>query len=152
MTSGPEMCFIKYFDLPFRAPLPGPHRSPLWVFAFDVTSLNHFAQAPHRQYGPRRRTVHHLSAVSRNFPGRIASHPGCDIKFQKDLRPCGRHSARHALSNFQLNDATGNKVSLADLLANGALLISFYRGEGCPFCNLELRALQSHLDEFHGRG
>lgn len=54
--------------------------------------------------------------------------------------------------NFQLSDATGNKVSLHDLLAKGALLISFYRGEWCPFCNLELRALQNHLDEFHGRG
>ncbi|KZF19198.1 AhpC-TSA-domain-containing protein [Xylona heveae TC161] len=53
---------------------------------------------------------------------------------------------------FQLSDATGKQVSLDDLLAKGAILISFYRGEWCPFCNLELRALQKHLDEFHAKG
>jgi peroxiredoxin len=53
---------------------------------------------------------------------------------------------------FQLTDATGNKVSLNDLLAKGAILVSFYRGEWCPFCNLELRAFQAHLDEFHQKG
>lgn len=53
---------------------------------------------------------------------------------------------------FQLSDATGKKVSLNDLLAKGAILVSFYRGEWCPFCNLELRALQSHLEEFHQKG
>ncbi|KAJ5910488.1 hypothetical protein N7504_005131 [Penicillium tannophilum] len=53
---------------------------------------------------------------------------------------------------FQLSDATGQKVTLDDLLGKGAILVSFYRGEWCPFCNLELRALQSHLDEFHKKG
>ncbi|KAJ5118483.1 hypothetical protein N7448_010190 [Penicillium atrosanguineum] len=53
---------------------------------------------------------------------------------------------------FQLSDAIGNKVSLNDLLAKGPILVSFYRGEWCPFCNVELRALQTHLDEFHQKG
>ncbi|KAJ5758024.1 uncharacterized protein N7511_006718 [Penicillium nucicola] len=53
---------------------------------------------------------------------------------------------------FQLGDAMGNKVTLNDLLAKGPILVSFYRGEWCPFCNLELRALQAHLDEFHQKG
>lgn len=57
-----------------------------------------------------------------------------------------------AFPAFQLTDATGNKVTLQDLLAKGSILISFYRGEWCPFCNLELRALQKHLDEFRERG
>jgi peroxiredoxin len=37
-------------------------------------------------------------------------------------------------------------------LANGPLLITFYRGSWCPFCNLELNALQKQLDEFKARG
>ncbi|KAJ5537728.1 hypothetical protein N7513_005673 [Penicillium frequentans] len=57
-----------------------------------------------------------------------------------------------AFPKFQLSDATGQKVTLDDLLGKGAILVSFYRGEWCPFCNLELRALQSHLDEFHKKG
>ena len=38
------------------------------------------------------------------------------------------------------------------LLARGPVVLSFYRGEWCPFCNLELRALQQHLDEITAAG
>ena len=48
--------------------------------------------------------------------------------------------------NFALPDHQGNTVRLADLLASGPVLINFYRGEWCPYCNLELRAYQSQLD------
>ncbi|KAL4733929.1 redoxin domain-containing protein [Aspergillus similis] len=53
---------------------------------------------------------------------------------------------------FTLQDATGKPISSTTLLAKGPLLLSFYRGEWCPFCNLELRALQKHLDEFKAAG
>ncbi|KAJ0418532.1 redoxin domain-containing protein [Aspergillus carlsbadensis] len=53
--------------------------------------------------------------------------------------------------SFTLPSATGAPVSSADLLAQGPLLISFYRGEWCPFCNLELRALQTLLPELKAR-
>ncbi|RFU28123.1 peroxiredoxin, partial [Scytalidium lignicola] len=55
--------------------------------------------------------------------------------------------------SFNLSDATGKEVTLADLLAKGnGVLISFYRGSWCPYCNLELRALQKHLAEFEAKG
>jgi len=44
--------------------------------------------------------------------------------------------------DFTLPDAFGNQVSLKSLLAKGPVVIGFYRGEWCPFCNIELRALQ----------
>jgi peroxiredoxin len=47
--------------------------------------------------------------------------------------------------DFKLPDAFGNPVSLSALLARGPVVISFYRGEWCPFCNIELRALQQAL-------
>lgn len=46
---------------------------------------------------------------------------------------------------FGLPDAHGNQVQLADLLADGPAVISFYRGAWCPFCSLELRAMQREL-------
>ena len=48
---------------------------------------------------------------------------------------------------FTLNDAVGNQVVLADLLAEGPVVVTFYRGEWCPYCNLQLRALQEALPE-----
>ena len=46
---------------------------------------------------------------------------------------------------FELPDADGNTVSLAEVLKNGPAVVSFYRGAWCPFCNLELRAMQQEL-------
>ncbi len=51
------------------------------------------------------------------------------------------------IPDFELPDATGKRVSSSDLRAKGLLLISFYRGNWCPYCNLELQALQAHLDD-----
>jgi choline dehydrogenase-like flavoprotein len=39
-----------------------------------------------------------------------------------------------------LPDADGRPVSLARMLERGPVVVSFYRGIWCPFCNLELRA------------
>jgi len=44
--------------------------------------------------------------------------------------------------DFTLPDALGNAVTLSHLLMQGPVVISFYRGEWCPYCNLELRAYQ----------
>ena len=53
---------------------------------------------------------------------------------------------------FTLNDPDGQPVSSAELLANGPLVVSFYRGVWCPYCNMELQALQATLPEFRKLG
>ena len=53
---------------------------------------------------------------------------------------------------FTLPDAFGKEVSLKALLAKGPVVINFYRGEWCPFCNLELRALEQALPKIKALG
>ncbi len=53
---------------------------------------------------------------------------------------------------FTLNDPDGNPVSSAALLAKGPLVVSFYRGVWCPYCNMELQALQEALPAFRALG
>lgn len=53
---------------------------------------------------------------------------------------------------FTLNDPEGQPVSSADLLAKGPLVVSFYRGVWCPYCNMELQALQAALPGFAALG
>lgn len=50
--------------------------------------------------------------------------------------------------DFELPDPTGTQVRLSELLKNGPVVINFYRGQWCPYCNLELRAFQQLLPEF----
>ena len=53
---------------------------------------------------------------------------------------------------FTLKDPNGNDVSSAGLVAQGPLVVSFYRGVWCPYCNLDLQALEEALPEFERRG
>lgn len=54
--------------------------------------------------------------------------------------------------DITLPDALGRPVRLADLWAQGPLVIVFYRGGWCPYCNLELRAWQRELGALRARG
>ena len=54
--------------------------------------------------------------------------------------------------DFTLPNATGGEVSLSGLLKKGPVVLSFYRGEWCPFCNLELRAYQQALPKIEALG
>ena len=56
------------------------------------------------------------------------------------------------LPDLTLPDAIGRPVSLRALNAGAPLVIVFYRGGWCPYCNLELREWQRLLPEVHRRG
>ena len=53
---------------------------------------------------------------------------------------------------FSLPDAQGRTVSLSERLSTGPVVLVFYRGEWCPYCNTYLRALQAALPEITSRG
>lgn len=57
-----------------------------------------------------------------------------------------------AAPDFTLPDASGNDVNSAELRGGGALVITFYRGGWCPYCNFELKALQEKLPEIRDLG
>lgn len=54
--------------------------------------------------------------------------------------------------DFTLTNATGDSVSLASLLRKGPVVLNFYRGGWCPYCNMELKALRDELDEIEALG
>ena len=54
--------------------------------------------------------------------------------------------------SFSLGDPEGNVVNSADLLKRGPLVLSFYRGVWCPYCNMELQALEAAKPEFDRYG
>lgn len=54
--------------------------------------------------------------------------------------------------DFSLPDAFGRQVRLSERLADGPVILTFYRGAWCPYCNLQLRALQESLPHFRHYG
>lgn len=54
--------------------------------------------------------------------------------------------------NFSLKNATGKEISLDELLKeNEFVVLNFYRGAWCPYCNLELKALESINKELENK-
>jgi hypothetical protein len=53
---------------------------------------------------------------------------------------------------FTLPDVNSNPVSSKVLLAKGPLVVTFYRGAWCPFCNFDLSALEEARSEIEARG
>lgn len=49
---------------------------------------------------------------------------------------------------FSLKDPEGKVVTSSELLAQGPLVLSFYRGVWCPYCNMELQALEEAVPAF----
>jgi len=57
------------------------------------------------------------------------------------------------LPEFSLPTATGKVLKSADLSGKGKfLIVTFYRGGWCPYCNLQLRAFQEVIPEIKKRG
>jgi peroxiredoxin len=53
---------------------------------------------------------------------------------------------------FCLPNVRGGDTALPQLLENGPVVLSFYRGGWCPFCNLEFKALHDKLAEMQTLG
>jgi peroxiredoxin len=53
---------------------------------------------------------------------------------------------------FVLKDAEGRDFSCRAALENGPLILTFYRGVWCPYCNLDLQALQETLPSLIKKG
>ncbi|KAL6065276.1 Alkyl hydroperoxide reductase [Balamuthia mandrillaris] len=53
--------------------------------------------------------------------------------------------------DFTLLDQTGKPIALSSALREGPVVLTFYRGSWCPFCNLQLRAYSQHLPSWRER-
>jgi peroxiredoxin len=53
---------------------------------------------------------------------------------------------------FELPNASGKLVALKDALSHGNVVLTFYRGTWCPFCNLQLKLYQDILSQIKSLG
>lgn len=47
--------------------------------------------------------------------------------------------------DFRLKNAMGEEISLYEQLKSGPVILMWYRGGWCPYCNLTLKAMQDML-------
>jgi peroxiredoxin len=84
---------------------------------------------------------------------------GWDAAYQEILGKLNREGflagilgAGAVFPDFVLPSAEGRLVALADELARGPVVLSFFRGEWCPFCKLTLEALACALPAIEAAG
>ena len=54
--------------------------------------------------------------------------------------------------DFELNNALGKPVALSDYLKKGKVVLTWYRGGWCPYCNMTLQQLQREVPGFNANG
>ncbi|HTD93455.1 MAG TPA: peroxiredoxin-like family protein [Chitinophagaceae bacterium] len=54
--------------------------------------------------------------------------------------------------DFKAKDQNGKEVRLKDLLKKGKVVLVFYRGEWCPYCNKQLQKLEDSLQLIKDKG
>lgn len=54
--------------------------------------------------------------------------------------------------DFTLPDSEGQKLSLAAARKEGAVIVTFFRGSWCPYCNIQLLEYQKHADAWKAKG
>lgn len=77
-------------------------------------------------------------------------------KAEKEVRDSGiletALNVGASMPAFTLKDAYDKEVSSAELLKKGHIVLVFYRGAWCPYCNLYLRGLQRSIADLRERG
>ncbi|MGW8821445.1 peroxiredoxin-like family protein [Paenibacillus lautus] len=63
----------------------------------------------------------------------------------------GRQEGQKA-KDFTLKNALGETVNLYDELSKGPVVLTFYRGGWCPFCNTQLKSYQELLSDIEALG
>ncbi len=53
---------------------------------------------------------------------------------------------------FDLPNAVGEPIRLTDVLAGGPAVVTFYRGQWCPYCSRYLTALEGAVSEINALG
>jgi peroxiredoxin len=97
-----------------------------------------------------------LGEAKQQFRSRVPEHAQAEIfglihEQQQSGKEYGLQQGQQA-PDFTLPSASGAHVNLFEQLENGPVVLTFYRGGWCPYCNLQLRAYQSILPEIEALG
>ena len=86
-----------------------------------------------------------LDAISGRTPEQIRARVEMAIDEIQSAREAVGLQIGDVAPDFVLPDALGRPTALRAALERGPVVLTFYRGEWCPYCNLQLRSLQHAL-------
>ena len=85
-------------------------------------------------------------------PGRAALYEAKIEELRADFASATAINVGDTAPDFAIPNAAGKSIVLTDLLKSGPVVLTFYRGGWCPYCNIQLRAYQSVLPQISALG
>jgi peroxiredoxin len=103
-------------------------------------------------------TTQELEAARAKYRGEVIPAPALSV-MDTETEAMRKSGLEHrtlkrgaAAPDFILPDAQGHCIRLQSLLRQGLVVLIFYRGGWCPYCNLHLRGFQRALPELQQFG
>lgn len=99
-----------------------------------------------------------LDAFKADFEGTKAPPEVVSVMHRATAELAASGQAQRALAvgaelpAFNLSDSEDRAVSSAELLAKGPLVLTFYRGVWCPYCNMDLQAIEEVAGQIRALG
>jgi peroxiredoxin len=93
-----------------------------------------------------------LTAITASIPELIADRIAAGVAEIRVLDTASGLAVGVHAPDFTLANAVGDPVRLSELLESGPVVLTFYRGEWCPYCNVQLRHLEQALPAFRKLG
>jgi peroxiredoxin len=99
-----------------------------------------------------------LDAFKAHFESKVASPEVVDIFHRTTAELIATGQAERSLKvgdiapTFSLKTAEGQIVSSTEMLESGPLVVTFYRGVWCPYCNIDLQAIEEVADQIRSLG
>jgi peroxiredoxin len=93
-----------------------------------------------------------LASMAVRAPEHIAARINAAVDEIAASRTAGGLMVGDRAPSFDLPNALGRNVQLSRRLESGPVVLTFYRGEWCPYCNVSIRALQAALPRFSSHG
>ena len=91
--------------------------------------------------------------IAKNAPDEALQIIGQEIeKFYKTGISEKALNVGNNVPDFELEDSYGNVISLDSMVALGPAVISFNRGNWCPFCNIDFKHMQKNITPIEESG
>jgi len=127
-------------------------RCLIFIFTLAIVNVSNAADMAASYQESLDQYMHESKSSSSPFSEEdIAVMKKAAMMLSKSMPDPGLKTGDHA-PDFNLKNAFGKKVNLQAELKKGPVVLVFYRGAWCPFCNMHLHALKKSLPQFKKLG
>jgi peroxiredoxin len=115
-------------------------------FWLGLAALSHAQSLATRLDSTRRLYVGKMSPeANQGYEASVAA-------IKTKLVPSAIKKVGDTFPNMVLTSAQGQPTTLSDMLKDGPMVLTYYRGGWCPYCNITLKAYQGYTQAFKAKG